>query len=112
MPSNPTRQQKPATRKPLIYVGRALEDYRKLPENIKDNAGRLLLDVQYGETLGKTEPMQIIGDGAIELKVDDKDGWYRVFYVARFEEAVYVLHSFKKKTNKTSPQDIEMGRRR
>ena len=39
-------------------------------------------------------------------------GAYRVFYVAKFEEEVYVLHAFQKKTQKTVKQDLEIGQQR
>lgn len=55
--------------------------------------------------------MPIVGTGAIEIRVH-AGGEYRVFYLAKFEEAVYVLHVFAKKTRKTSPLDIELGKRR
>lgn len=50
--------------------------------------------------------------GANEIIIDFEDGWYRVMYVAKFEEAIYVLHCFRKKTNKTSKKDIEIAIRR
>lgn len=55
--------------------------------------------------------MLTIGKGAEEIRIWTGDA-YRVFYVARFEEAVYVLHTFQKKTQKTSKRDIELGQRR
>jgi len=54
--------------------------------------------------------MSIVGSGVIEIRVH-ADGEFRVFYVAKFEEAVYVLHVFLKKTGKTSLFDIELGGR-
>jgi phage-related protein len=56
-------------------------------------------------------PMPDVGPGAMEIRVH-AGSEYRVFYVARFEEAVYVLHCFQKKTQKTRDADIELGRRR
>jgi len=55
--------------------------------------------------------MPIIGSGVIEIRVH-AEGEFRAFYVAKFEEAVYVLHVFFKKTRKTSPLDIELGKKR
>jgi phage-related protein len=40
------------------------------------------------------------------------EGEYRVFYVAKFEDAVYVLHVFAKKTRKASPLDVQLGKKR
>ena len=55
--------------------------------------------------------MPDVGSGTAEIRLH-ADNEYRVFYVARFEEAVYVLHCFDKKTQKTRQADIEIGRRR
>ena len=45
-----------------------------------------------------------------EIRIDLQDGWFRVMYVAKFDEAIYVLHSFQKKTRKTSRSDIAIAR--
>jgi phage-related protein len=54
--------------------------------------------------------MRSVGPGVIEIRVHAA-GEYRVFYVARFAEAVYVLHTFEKRTRQTRQADIELGRR-
>ena len=56
--------------------------------------------------------MNTIGAGAVEIRIKDSTGIYRVIYVARFEEAVYVLHAFQKKTRKTRKTDIELAKAR
>ena len=53
-----------------------------------------------------------VGSGVREIRGKDEVGIYRVFYVAKFLEAVYVLHCFQKKTQKTSQSDMETGIRR
>jgi phage-related protein len=55
--------------------------------------------------------MPVIGAGVVEIRVH-AGGEYRVFYVAKFEDAVYVLHVFGKKTRKTSSLDVELGKKR
>jgi len=55
--------------------------------------------------------MPLVGTGVIEIRVH-AEGEYRVFYVAKFEEAVYVLHVFAKKTRKASSLDLELGKKR
>lgn len=57
------------------------------------------------------KPTTTIGKGVEEIRIWTKDT-YRVFYVAKFEEAVYILHAFQKKTQKTSRNDIELGQQR
>lgn len=56
--------------------------------------------------------MPDIGPGVHEIRVRDRAGTFRVIYVAKFDEAVYVLHAFQKKTPRTSRLDIEVARRR
>lgn len=55
--------------------------------------------------------MSSVGAGVREIRLHI-DGAYRVFYVATFAEAVYVLHAFEKKTRKTTARDLEIGRER
>lgn len=68
--------------------------------------------MQEGDQPDEFKPMPEIGSGVNEIIVDKNDGWYRVMFVAKFEEAVYVLHSFQKKTNKTSQSDKDIAKRR
>ena len=56
--------------------------------------------------------MHTIGSGACEIPVRDAAGAFRVIYVAKFEDAVYVLHAFQKKTRQTSRVDLELARER
>jgi len=56
--------------------------------------------------------MPAVGKGVEELRVWDDSGTYRVIYVARLQDAVYVLHAFQKKTRTTSKQDIEVAKSR
>ncbi len=58
------------------------------------------------------KPMPTVGAGCYELRYRDRTGAYRMFYVAKFADAVYVLHTFTKKTQKTSPGDIAIGQER
>jgi phage-related protein len=50
-----------------------------------------------------------VGTGTRELRISDAKGIFRVMYVAKFEEAVYVLHCFQKKTQATSKQDKDIA---
>jgi phage-related protein len=56
--------------------------------------------------------MSSVGKGVEELRVWDDSGTYRVVYIARFTEAIYVLHAFQKKARATSERDIELARTR
>jgi len=68
--------------------------------------------VQHGEQPDDWKPMPIIGPGAAEIRISDAAGAFRVVYVAKFDDAVYVLHAFQKKTQQTSQADIDLARMR
>ena len=74
-------------------------------------AGRELERVQRGADPVDWKPMTSVGRGAREIRVH-VDGELRVFYVATFPEAVYVLHVFEKKTQRTSARDLALGQQR
>ncbi len=78
-------------------------------------AGYALWDVQRGKAPADWKPMSHVGDGACEIRVRTHVGGtvqHRVIYVAKFDEAVYVLHAFQKRTQATSQHNIEVGRAR
>ena len=81
------------------------------PADIRPDAGYQLDLVQRGEVPEDFKPMQGVGAGVMEFRVHT-DNEYRVFYVARYEEAVYVLHCFVKKTQATRKADLDLGRKR
>ncbi len=56
--------------------------------------------------------MPAIGPGVREIRVRDETGAFRVIYIARLADAVYVLHCFQKKTQKTAKRDIDLAKRR
>jgi len=68
--------------------------------------------VQVGRSPDDWKPMSTVGSGVCGIRVRDEAGAFRVIYVARFEDAVYVLHAFQKKTRKTSHADLKLARER
>jgi phage-related protein len=65
--------------------------------------------VQNGLAPDNFKPMTTVGTSVYEIRVEDQSGAFRVIYIAKFEQCVYVLHAFVKKTTKTSKQDIELA---
>jgi phage-related protein len=98
--------------KPINWRGSSLKDLRNFPDDAKAEAGHQLYIVQCGEYPEHYKPMPSVGNGVHEIVVNNADGWFRVMYVAKFEEAVYVLHSFQKKTNKTAQGDLDIAEQR
>lgn len=97
--------------KPIKWLGDSLTRLRAAPADIRSDAGYQLNLIRRGEVPADFKPMPDIGAGVMEIRLHG-DNEFRVFYVARFEEAVYVLHSFVKKTRATRKADIDLGRTR
>ncbi|MGR3468887.1 MAG: type II toxin-antitoxin system RelE/ParE family toxin [Shimia sp.] len=98
--------------KPLRFCGNALGDLRAFPILARKEAGHQLDQVQQGREPDDWKPMKTVGPGVREIRVRDQAGAFRVIYVAQFEEAVYVLHCFGKKTRKTAKADLDLATRR
>ncbi len=98
--------------KPVRFVGSAKDDLSAFPKSARNRAGHELFMVQAGRNPDDWKPMPTVGSGACEIRVRDEAGAFRVIYVAKFEDAVYVLHSFQKKTRQTSHADLELARER
>jgi phage-related protein len=98
--------------KPVHFVGTSREDLRELPDSAQETAGFQLFKVQQGKEPDDWKPMPSIGAGVREIRVRDERGAYRVFYMAKFEEAVYVLHVFQKRSQKTAQPDLDLGKSR
>ena len=56
--------------------------------------------------------MASIGKGVREIRTKVADGTYRTIYIATLPDAVYVLHAFQKKTQKTRKRDIDLATKR
>ena len=68
--------------------------------------------VQVGREPADFKPLSTVGAGAYEIRIRDDAGAFRVVYVAKFDEAVYVLHAFQKTSRKTSQADIDLATKR
>ncbi len=97
--------------KPLIWLGSSRRDLRAFPALVRRLAGFQLRRVQQGRDPDDWKPMQTVGPGVREIRIHIA-GAHRVFYLATRAEAIYVLHAFEKKTQKTSAHDLRIGRER
>lgn len=96
------------SRKVIDWRGTALEDLKTFPESARAVAGRQLRNIQYGLEPNDFKPINNWGAGVIEIRLDDNSRAYRVVYIAKFEEKIYVLHSFQKKSQSTSQKDVNI----
>lgn len=97
--------------KPLVWLGSARRDLRAFPADAKRRSGFQLRRVQQGLDPDDWKPMTSVGAGVREIRIQTGLA-HRVFYVATFEEAVYVLHAFEKRTRKTPQHDVTLAQNR
>lgn len=96
---------------PLRFAGNALTEIRKFPESARRDAGYQLSQVQLGFDPTDWRPMSSIGTGVREIRIH-KDGEFRVIYISRLHDAVYVLHAFQKKSQQTLKKDKDLAKAR
>ena len=99
-----------ADEKEIRWVGSSFDDLLAFPKAPRKEAGFQLGKVQAGLEPTDWKPFDEVGAGTREVRISDAKGIFRVMYVvAKFEEAVYVLHCFQKKTQATSKQDKDIA---
>lgn len=76
--------------KPVVFRGSSMEDLRAFPDDARRTAGFQLDRVQHGEAPSDWKPMNSVGAGALELRIRAEDAAFRVIYVAKFADAIYV----------------------
>lgn len=98
--------------KPAKFRGSSLEDLRRFPQAAMRDAGYQLDRVQQGLMPTDWKPMPSVGRGVTELRVRDGPSTFRVVYIARMADAIYVLHCFQKKAQQTPHKDIAVATQR
>ncbi len=96
--------------KPIYWVGTSYKDLLAFPNVAKQDAGYQLHRIQNGFDPENWKPFQDIGAGVREIRINEEGNIYRIMYVTKFADKIYVLHSFQKKTQKTSPKDINIAK--
>jgi phage-related protein len=95
--------------KPIVFLGDSLAAIRAFPESARRAAGYQLERVQRGFDPDDWKPMKTVGEGVREIRVREASGAYRVMYLAAFRDAVYVLHAFVKKAQRTPARDLKLA---
>lgn len=98
--------------KELHFLGDSHKRLCAFSKEIKQDIGYQLDKVQRGEQPSDFKPMPSIGKGVEEIRIWDESGTFRIIYTARMENAVYVLHVFQKKTQKTAKLDLNLAKAR
>ena len=95
----------------MEWLGTSRRDIRAFPGRVRQLFGVELMAVQLGYEPADWKPMSSVGPGVREIRVQH-ESQYRVIYIAKYADAIYVLHAFRKKTQKTPRLDIEIARSR
>jgi phage-related protein len=100
--------------KAAIFHPAARSAIRSFPEDVRQELGKAIYDLQKGEVLAMplSRPMPSIAQGAAELRIRDRSGVYRAFYYSRSPRGILVFHAFAKKTQATPLRELELGRKR
>jgi phage-related protein len=85
---------------------------REFPLLARRDAGHQLDQVQRGREPDDWKPMNTVGQGVREIRIRDTSGAFRIIYLAKLADAVYVLHCFQKKTQRTSKADLDLAAKR
>jgi phage-related protein len=97
--------------KPVRFLENSRETIRDFGE-ASHEAGHQILQVQLGRDPDDWKPMKTIGPSVREIRFQEDKTQHRVVYVAKFEEAVYIIHAFTKKSQKTPPKDLNVAKAR
>jgi len=101
--------------KPLHWVGSSKRDFLEFPDLVKDDMGNALGIAQFGGKAPEAKPWKGLGPGVLEIVESHQRNAYRAVYTVRFEEAVYVLHAFQKKSPsgiRTDKRDVDLVEQR
>jgi phage-related protein len=102
--------------KPVHWVGSSYKDFRDFPDLVQDVMGFALYQAQIGRMHSSAKPLKGFGGaGVVEIVDDHKGDTYRTVYTVKFDNAIYVLHAFQKKSKrgiKTPQAEIDLVKRR
>ena len=97
----------------IHWEGDSKEVLSAFPSDVKKNFGYNLRRLQNGlPPVCDTRSLPSIGKGVYELKDADKRTWYRVMYLSKIDDVIYVLHCFEKDSRKTGRRDINIAQER
>jgi phage-related protein len=95
----------------ISWEGTSYEVLKSWPKSIRVDFGNSLREMQNGRPARlDVRPMQSIGKGVFELKDSDDKTWYRLIYLARINDVIYVLDCFEKDTAKTEKKDLKRAK--
>jgi len=101
--------------KPAIFVASSLRDLQSLPQAARREIGQALYVAQRGDFPDSAKPLKGFGSGVFEIRSNFDGDTYRAVYTVRFEDTLYVLHTFQKKSTRgigTPQRHLDLIRQR
>ena len=101
--------------RPVIWLGNSRKNIRAFPKKVQQELGGSIFIAQCGGMPDNAKPLKGLGSGVLELVERYDSDTFRVVYAVQFQNAVYILHAFQKKSKtgiKTSQQDINLIKQR
>lgn len=98
--------------KPIYWVGSSYKDLLEFSQEARQEAGYQLHRVQNGLEPEHWKPFQTVGQGVREIRISESSNIYRIVYITKFADKIYVLHTFQKQTQQTSHKDINIAKAR
>ncbi|HEV2521004.1 MAG TPA: type II toxin-antitoxin system RelE/ParE family toxin [Candidatus Acidoferrales bacterium] len=96
----------------IAWEGDSREILQAFPEGVRQNFGFNLWQLQQGQRPSDYRPLPSIGTGVFELRDQDERSWYRIVYLSRINDVIYVLHCFEKKSREMPRRDFEKAKQR
>ena len=96
----------------VVWEGDSREVLQSFPQGVRQNFGFELWRLQQGESPADYRSLPSIGTGVFELRDQDERAWYRVVYLSRIDDVIYVLHCFEKKGRQIPRRDFEKTKQR
>jgi phage-related protein len=104
------------TLKPIRWIGSSHRDLKSFPAEVRSDVGFALYAAQNGEMDPSAKPMKGFGGaGVVEIVAPFFGDTWRAIYTVRFQDVVYVLHAFQKKSTSgraTPKKELELIRQR
>ena len=96
----------------VVWEADSREILQSFPDAARQNFGFELWRLQQGEKPSDYRPLPSIGTGVFELRDQDERAWYRIVYLSRINDVIYILHCFEKKSRKMPKREFETAKQR
>ena len=101
--------------KPAVFVGSSRRDLQEFPAAVRREIGQALFEAQLGDHPARAKPLKGFGSGVLEIRNNYDGDTFRAVYTVRFEDVLYVLHTFQKKSTRgiaTPQRHLDLIRQR